>query len=67
MSDPVSESDVLVRVPLVGYLTYREWHALVDGFYVGVVDGEPEASDEGYEEERHYWRIGWLLGAYLLG
>jgi hypothetical protein len=54
-----SEQDPMVDLPIAGTLTYREWHAFVNGFYVGYVDGERE---NRYDRERHYWRGGYLTG-----
>jgi len=50
----VSESDTMVTLPIMGNLTYREWHAVVDGLYSGVrdIDGSE------YSREKHYWRAG---------
>ena len=61
MSDSVQEDDVMLSAPLLGDLTYREWHAVVDGFYCGVRDRDAPDEEE-YDVEKHYWRIGWLLG-----
>lgn len=52
------ESDTLISAPLLGELTYREWHAVIDGFYCGVVGAEVNE----YGKEKHYWRMGWLVG-----
>lgn len=54
------ESDTMVTLPLLRDLTYREWHAFVNGFYCGVVEG---SRDHEYEKEKHYWRIGYLIGS----
>lgn len=61
MTDSVDESDVLFSAPLIGDLTHREWHAIVDGLYCGVRDRD-EPDEEEYDREKHYWRTGWLLG-----
>jgi len=54
----VSETDTMVTLPIMGKLTYREWHGIVDGLYCGV-----RGIDESeYTQEKHYWRIGWLIG-----
>lgn len=42
------------------HLTYREWHAFVNGGYIGLV-GYPER-DSIRHADRHYWRGGFLLG-----
>jgi hypothetical protein len=55
-----NESDTMISLPLLGSLTYREWHALIDGVYCGFVD----VHAHNYSQEQHYWRIGWLLGHY---
>jgi hypothetical protein len=52
------ESDVAIRLPLLGGLTYREIHAVEDGLYCGVVG----AREHEYGQEKHYWRMGWLAG-----
>jgi len=54
----VSEDDTMISAPVLGSLTYREWHAFVDGIYCGVKD----INTTDYSQEKHYWRIGWLLG-----
>ncbi|AGM11745.1 hypothetical protein HCTV5_139 [Halovirus HCTV-5] len=58
----VSETDEMVRLPVMGSLTYREWHAFVDGLYCGYVD---ERTSE-YTQEKHYWRTGFLVGSVVL-
>lgn len=52
------EGDAIIDLPLIGHITYREWHAVVDGFYCGVVG----VREHEYGREKHYWRFGWLLG-----
>jgi hypothetical protein len=52
------EQDTMVELPLIGHLTYRESHAFVDGLYCGVTN----IKDTSYSKEKHYWRVGWLLG-----
>jgi len=52
------ESAVAIRLPLLGGLTYREIHALEDGFYCGVHG----AREHEYGQEKHYWRVAWLAG-----
>lgn len=55
------ESDTMVSLPVAGDLTFREWHALVDGVYCGY-----RGIDESeYSQEKHYWRAAWLVGNYL--
>ena len=50
----VSETDTMVEFPFLGEITYREWHALINGVYCGYqgIDEHP------YKRERHYWRLG---------
>ena len=52
------ESDVVATLPLLGGLTYREAHALEDGFYCGVHGSR----EHEYGQQKHYWRVGWILG-----
>jgi len=54
----VSETDTMVTLPIMGDLTYREWHGIIDGLYCGVQD----IDESEYTQEKHYWRIGWLIG-----
>lgn len=54
----VTETDTMITLPILGELTYREWHGIVDGLYCGVQDIEKSE----YSQEKHYWRIGWLIG-----
>jgi len=54
----VSETDTMIALPVAGDLTFREWHAVVDGLYCGVQD----IDESEYAREKHYWRIGWLIG-----
>lgn len=56
------ERDTFVNPPVGDPLTYREWHAFVNGVYVGVTDG---TEDHPYETQRHYWRGGYLIGATI--
>jgi len=56
----VSETDTLASLPIMGNLTYREWHAVIDGLYCGVQDIDIDESE--YTQEKHYWRAGWLIG-----
>lgn len=37
-----SESDTILRLPVLGQLTYREWHAYVNNFYKGFKFFGPE-------------------------
>jgi hypothetical protein len=52
------ESDIAIDPPGIDPLTYREVHAFEDGFYCGVHG----AREHEYGQEKHYWRVGWLLG-----
>lgn len=52
------ETDIMAKLPVIGYTTYREAHAFTNGFYCGVV-GE---KSNRYYKEVHYWRMGWLIG-----
>jgi hypothetical protein len=52
------ETDTMVSLPIIGSLTYREWHGLIDGVYAGVQN----LYQHDYQQEKHYWRVGWLLG-----
>ena len=54
----VSEHDTMISAPVLGSLTYREWHAFIDGFYCGVNN----IHITEYSQEKHYWRTGWLCG-----
>jgi hypothetical protein len=53
------EQDTAISLPVLGELTYREWHAFVNGFYSGVRWGSRQ---HDYEREKHYWRAGYLAG-----
>ena len=55
-----SEDDTMIDLPVLGHLTYREWHALVNGFYVGVTAYKDKNHE--YTKEKHYWRTGFLAG-----
>lgn len=57
----VDESETMVTLPVAGDLTFREWHAVVDGVYCGYRG----LDDSEYEQEKHYWRVGWLIGDHL--
>jgi hypothetical protein len=58
----VSESDSMVDLPVMGNLTYREWHGFLNGFYSGARWGSRQHE---YEKEKHYWRGGYLLGTAI--
>jgi len=53
-----SETDTMIDPPGIDAVSYREWHALLDGVYCGVVG----AREHEYGKEKHYWRVGWLVG-----
>jgi hypothetical protein len=53
-----SEQDTMITLPVAGEFTFREWHAIIDGLYCGV---QNETTSE-YTQEKHYWRVGWLIG-----
>lgn len=50
------------EIPILSHLTYREWHGLVDGFYAGCVGA---GRDHDYEQDKHYWRGGYLFGSAI--
>lgn len=52
------ETDVMVTLPVIGQLTYREWHEWINGFYSGARWGITVGNDHQHE----YWRCGYLLG-----
>jgi hypothetical protein len=54
-----TEQDTLANLPLLRDLTYREWHSFINGYYCGVRWGSRQHE---YSREKHYWRIGYLLG-----
>jgi hypothetical protein len=56
-----SEKDTAVTLPVAGNLTYREIHAVVDGFYCGYRGLQHDPRNE-YDVETHYWRAGWVGG-----
>lgn len=53
-----SEQETVVTLPFLGELTYREIHAVEDGFYCGV----HSVRETEYVKEKHYWRMGWIAG-----
>lgn len=53
------EQDTIVNLPLLKDLTFREWHAFIGGFYAGSRWGSRQHS---YNQESHYWKVGYLLG-----
>jgi len=54
-----SEQDTLANIPFLRDLTFREWHAFVNGVYAGARWGSRQ---HDYDRENHYWRAGYLLG-----
>jgi len=52
----------MLSLPVAGSLTYREWHAFVEGVFCGVVD---RRDPDDYSQELHYWRVGFLVGRRL--
>lgn len=58
----ISEDDKILdtSVPVVSHLTYREWHAFVNGFYVGLTAYADKKHE--YTREKHYWRTGFMSG-----
>jgi hypothetical protein len=58
----VDETDTLVRLPVLGRLTYREWHHLVNG--VGAGYRQRDAADPP-RAARAYWNAGYLAGHTL--
>ena len=53
---------IISELPIIGNLTYREWHGVVDGFYCGLVWGHRQSD---YEKEKHYWRTGYVIGTMI--
>jgi len=60
----MAAKNTVVDLPLLGGLTYREIHAFEDGLYVGY-RGLDTTDEEEYDEEKHYWRMGWLTGRMM--
>jgi hypothetical protein len=58
MSEQASESDVMYDPPYIDPISFREWHALLDGFYCGIHGSK----EHEYEKEKHYWRSAWIVG-----
>jgi hypothetical protein len=57
-----SEDDTMANLPLLKDLTFREWHGFIDGVYSGARWGSRQHE---YEQEKHYWRSGYLAGTVL--
>ncbi|QSG06415.1 hypothetical protein HSR121_2083 [Halapricum desulfuricans] len=57
-----SELDTMTTLPALGDLTYREWHAFINGLYSGFVWGHRQ---HPYGRERHYWRAGYMIGTMV--
>jgi len=59
----MAETDTMTSgFPVLGDLTYREWHSFVEGFYSGFVWGHRQSE---YEKEKHYWRTGYVIGTMI--
>jgi len=58
----VKESDEILDTKY-SHLTYAEWHAFVNGGYVGLV-GYPDKMHDS-DSSKHYWRGGFLLGWFV--
>ena len=58
----VSEEDNIVdtSIPVLSNLTYREWHAFVNGFYVGLAAYADK--NHNYTREKHYSCWGFVSG-----
>ena len=61
----VSEDDNIFAtgIPILEHLTYREWHAFVNGFYVGLTAYKDKKHE--YTREKHYWRGGFIAGWFV--
>jgi hypothetical protein len=62
----VSEDDYVLpgKIGELLHLTYREWHAFVNGFYRGFTG--IKGNDPGeVGKERHYWRAGFIAGWFV--
>lgn len=62
----VSEDDYVFpgRLGEIIHLTYREWHAFVNGFYRGFTGYKGNDADS-QGREKHYWRIGFIAGWFV--
>lgn len=59
----VKETDTMVSLPLIGDLTFREWHH----FVTGVTDGYRTAEEvHRPPQQSAYWDGGYLLGSLVL-
>lgn len=54
----VTEQETAMSLPVLGNLTYKEIHAIEDGFYCGI----HKLTESRYDKESHYWRTAWVLG-----
>lgn len=54
----MTEQDTLLPLDSVSDITYREWHAFIEGVY----DGLNDEHDHQYDQERHWWKAGWVVG-----
>jgi hypothetical protein len=52
------ETETMVSLPLIGNLTFREWHHFVGGVYTGYRNENRPVP----ETQAAYWQGGWLLG-----
>lgn len=57
------ETDTFISLPYIEKLTYREWHALIDGAYCGYTDTYSEDEEE-YDVDKHYWRATYIIFNY---
>lgn len=60
LSHMANEDDTMVTLPIMDNLTFREFHAFVNGLYCGLVEAGREHE---YDKEKHYWRGGYIIGA----
>ena len=57
----VAETETMVTLPVLGNVTYREWHQFIDGYYVGARWGTEQPQRD---TQRQYWRTGYLIGTW---
>jgi len=57
----VKETDTMVSLPVMGDLTFREWHHFINGVSDGYRDDENRPS-----KQTAYWDMGYLLGSIAL-
>jgi len=58
----VSERDSIAAVPFLGHVTYGEAHAFQNGLYAAVRGTAASAESDGYADEDHWWKMGWIVG-----